>query len=224
MIYLGGKFVLGLLHISIPRFIGSILPSLSRRKQKCLLTERRSIQVPWLPENPSFAPAALGTERERRVAPSTRLDESYHRETVQGGANSALAEFRAVLPVISRKELVPHRRSREGQGQSAPEPRRPWDIELNPLPPRAWAISFLHPHFFGGVPDLHLDNPTVEQERGQKLEQKVCLSFKRYECDKKFTDAREQCRQGGIPSLSRVPPLAVGCGSVHDRFPTSPKC
>lgn len=150
MIYLGGKFVWGLLHISVPCFIGSILPSLSRRKQKCLLTERRSTQVPWLPENPPFAPAVPGTERERRVAPSTRLDKSYHEETVQGGTNSALAEFRAVLLVISRKELVPHRRSREGQGQSAPEPRRPWDIELNPLSPRAWAISFLHPHFFGG--------------------------------------------------------------------------
>lgn len=84
MIYLGGKIVVGLFRFAFPRFIGSILSSLSRRKQKCLLIRPRSAQVPWLHENQPFSPAVPGMAREWREAPTTRLGKSYHRETVQG--------------------------------------------------------------------------------------------------------------------------------------------
>lgn len=84
MIYLGTKFVVGIFRFAFPRFIGSILPYFSRRKQKCLLTRPRSTQVPWLLENQPFAPAAPGMARERRRAASTRLGKNHHRETMRG--------------------------------------------------------------------------------------------------------------------------------------------
>lgn len=91
MIYLGTKFVVGIFRFAFPRFIGSILPYLSRRKQKCLLTRPRSTQVPWLLENQPFAPAAPGMARERRRAASTRLGKNHHRETMQGAGTIPLS-------------------------------------------------------------------------------------------------------------------------------------
>lgn len=104
---------------------------------------------PLAPREPTFM-APAGMARERLEAPSTRLGKSYRRETVQGGADAALAEFRAVLPVIPTKELVSHGRSREGQGQSAPEPRRPWDVELSPALTSGLGYSLPVPPFLRG--------------------------------------------------------------------------
>lgn len=153
MIYLGTKFVVGIFRFAFPRFIGSILPYLSRRKQKCLLTRPRSTQVPWLLENQPFAPAAPGMARERRRAASTRLGKNHHRETMQGaggGYDSTLDEFRAVLPVVATKEIVSRRRGRGGQRQAAPELRRPWDVELNPALTSTLGYSLPTPPFLRG--------------------------------------------------------------------------
>lgn len=87
---------------------------------------------PLAPREPTFSTSGRGDGKGKVETPSTLLGKSYHRETVQGGPDSALAEFSAVLPVISTKELESHGQSWEGQDQSAPEPRRPWDVELNP--------------------------------------------------------------------------------------------
>lgn len=45
---------------------------------------------------------------------------------------------------------MPHRRSREGRRQSAPEPRRPWNVELNPALTPGLGYSLPVPPFLRG--------------------------------------------------------------------------
>lgn len=87
------------------------------------------------------------------------------------------------LRVISTKERVSRRRGRADRGQAAPQPCRRRDEEPGAgRELRAPVGAGLFPPctpISSGVPGLHSNNRTAEQETGQKLGQKACFPFKR---------------------------------------------
>lgn len=117
-----------------------------------------------------------------------------------GGDDPSRTEFRAVFTSYFNEGASAPPAEPAGPGTGGtPAPRTGRELRAllgAGLVPSRTPIS-------SGVPGLHVNNRTAEQEMGQKLEQKVCFPFKRREGDQKFTAARERCRPS--PLSQKIP-------------------